>query len=147
HSDRRVEVRVVDDGPGVAQAVRSTLFDPGISTKKGGWGVGLSLARRIVEDVHEGRLYLADSERGATFVMVLPATADPDDPRLLRRPFRVRAQASGAAAAAAASAEAASAAEPEGAETSANAEPLPDTHVPDAAPARPAGSKGRTKRT
>ena len=92
-SERRVEVRVVDDGPGVAPAVRKTLFDPGVSTKKGGWGVGLSLARRIVEDVHGGRLYLAPTEKGATFVMVLPAAPQPDsDPRSLRRPFRFRPQ-------------------------------------------------------
>lgn len=71
--ERRVELRVVDDGPGVAPAVRSTLFDPGVSTKKGGWGVGLSLTRRIVEDVHGGRLRLEPSEVGARFVMVLPA--------------------------------------------------------------------------
>jgi hypothetical protein len=55
--------------------VRKTIFDPGVSTKKGGWGVGLSLARRIVEDVHGGRLYLAPTEKGATFVMVFPAAA------------------------------------------------------------------------
>lgn len=73
---RRVEIRVSDDGPGVAPAVRNTLFEPGVSTKKGGWGVGLSLARRIVEDVHGGRLELAPTERGATFVLILPA-ADP----------------------------------------------------------------------
>lgn len=74
-SDRVVEVRVVDDGPGVNAEVRKTIFDPGVTTKKGGWGVGLSLARRIVEDVHGGRLFLAPTERGATFVMVLPAAA------------------------------------------------------------------------
>ena len=73
HGERRVELRVVDDGPGVAPAVRSTLFDPGVTTKKGGWGVGLSLTRRIVEDVHHGRLRLDATERGARFVMVLPA--------------------------------------------------------------------------
>jgi signal transduction histidine kinase len=73
--ERRVELRVVDDGPGVAPSVRKQLFDPGVSTKKGGWGVGLSLARRIVEDVHHGRLRLEPSERGARFVMVLPAAA------------------------------------------------------------------------
>ncbi|HEX6747144.1 MAG TPA: HAMP domain-containing sensor histidine kinase [Longimicrobium sp.] len=72
-SERTVEVRVSDNGPGVAPAVRNTIFEPGVSTKQGGWGVGLSLARRIVEDVHGGRLYLAPTERGATFVMVLPA--------------------------------------------------------------------------
>ena len=70
--DRRVSIRVADDGPGVAPAVRGTLFETGISTKKGGWGVGLSLARRIVEDVHGGRLLLLPTERGATFEMILP---------------------------------------------------------------------------
>jgi signal transduction histidine kinase len=71
-SERRVAIQVEDDGPGVAPAVRTTLFDPGVTTKKGGWGVGLSLARRIVEDVHHGRLSLAPSEKGATFVVELP---------------------------------------------------------------------------
>jgi signal transduction histidine kinase len=70
--DQRVSLRVADDGPGVAASVRKTLFDPGVSTKKGGWGVGLSLARRIVEDVHGGRMNLLPTERGATFEMVLP---------------------------------------------------------------------------
>ncbi|HEU0299705.1 MAG TPA: HAMP domain-containing sensor histidine kinase [Longimicrobium sp.] len=86
HGERRVELRVVDDGPGVAPAVRATLFDPGVTTKKGGWGVGLSLARRIVEDVHGGRLRLEPSERGARFVMVLPAAPDSAD-RVGRLPW------------------------------------------------------------
>jgi signal transduction histidine kinase len=82
HGRRRVEVRVVDDGPGVAPAVRASIFDAGVTTKKGGWGVGLSLARRIAEDVHGGRLILEPSERGARFVMILPAAppADGADP-------------------------------------------------------------------
>jgi signal transduction histidine kinase len=76
-SARRLAIRVSDDGPGVAVGVRKRIFEPGVSTKKGGWGVGLSLARRIVEDVHGGRLVLAPSERGATFVIILPvAEAD-----------------------------------------------------------------------
>lgn len=70
---RRVEIHVQDDGPGVAPAVRTSLFDPGVTTKKGGWGVGLSLARRIVEDVHRGKLMLAPTERGALFIATLPA--------------------------------------------------------------------------
>jgi signal transduction histidine kinase len=78
-SSRRVAIRVSDDGPGVAPAVRKRIFDPGVSTKKGGWGVGLSLARRIVQDVHGGRLELAPSERGATFVMLLPVAPEPDE--------------------------------------------------------------------
>ena len=72
----KVAIRVTDNGPGVSQAVRSTLFEPGVTTKKGGWGVGLSLSRRIVEDVHKGRLSLAATERGAQFVATLPV-ADP----------------------------------------------------------------------
>jgi signal transduction histidine kinase len=58
--------------------VRGTIFEPGVTTKKGGWGVGLSLSRRIVEDVHHGRLLLAPSERGALFVATLPLADGPD---------------------------------------------------------------------
>ena len=72
----QVAIRIADDGPGVASSIRGALFEPGVTTKKGGWGVGLSLSRRIVEDVHDGRLTLAPSERGALFVATLPV-ADP----------------------------------------------------------------------
>ena len=71
--------------PGVSPAVRATLFDPGVSTKKGGWGVGLSLARRIVEDVHGGRLRLEPSDRGARFVMSLPAAPEPEPTETRKR--------------------------------------------------------------
>lgn len=71
-SERMVGVRIEDNGPGVAPAVRSTLFEPGVTTKKGGWGVGLSLTRRIVEDVHRGRLTLLPTSVGATFLVELP---------------------------------------------------------------------------
>lgn len=71
-STRRVAIEVADNGPGVAQGVRGSIFEPGVTTKKGGWGVGLSLSRRIVEDVHHGRLVLMPSERGALFVATLP---------------------------------------------------------------------------
>ncbi len=67
----RVRVRVADDGPGVARDIRNQIFDPGFSTKEKGWGIGLSLARRIVRDSHGGELLLVPSERGATFDMVL----------------------------------------------------------------------------
>ena len=68
-----VNVRLSDDGPGVAPEVRDRLFDPGITTKAGGWGVGLALSRRIVEGVHGGRIQLLDTaERGATFLVKLP---------------------------------------------------------------------------
>jgi signal transduction histidine kinase len=67
----RVRVRVSDNGPGVPREIRNQIFDPGFSTKEKGWGIGLSLARRIVRDSHGGELLLVPSERGATFDMVL----------------------------------------------------------------------------
>ena len=67
----RVRVRVSDDGPGVPRELRHQIFDPGFSTKEKGWGIGLSLARRIVRDSHGGELVLVPSDRGATFDMVL----------------------------------------------------------------------------
>lgn len=75
---RQVAIHVADDGPGVSTVVRTTLFDPGVTTKKGGWGVGLSLTRRIVEDVHHGKLTLVPTERGALFVVTLPASDGAD---------------------------------------------------------------------
>ena len=67
----RVRVRVSDDGPGVPREIRNQIFEPGFSTKEKGWGIGLSLARRIVRDSHGGELLLVQTERGATFDMVL----------------------------------------------------------------------------
>ena len=75
---RRIEpewiaLRIKDDGPGVSDEIRDSLFEAGSTTKSGGWGVGLTLARRIVEGVHDGRIELLDRRRrGATFQMTLP---------------------------------------------------------------------------
>jgi two-component system, sporulation sensor kinase D len=66
------EVRVIDDGPGVPKEIRRTLFEPGITTKRGGWGIGLALSRRVVEDAHEGALLLEHAEKGACFLMRIP---------------------------------------------------------------------------
>ncbi len=66
-----VRVRVADDGPGVPRALRNRIFDAGFSTKERGWGIGLSLARRIVEENHGGKLLLADVSRGAAFDVIL----------------------------------------------------------------------------
>jgi len=70
----KVRVSVTDDGPGVPADVRRRLFQPGVSTKPGGWGIGLALARRIVEQQHGGRLSYAPGSggRGSVFVVELP---------------------------------------------------------------------------
>jgi signal transduction histidine kinase len=67
------EIRVIDDGPGIAKEIRRTLFEPGITTK-GGWGIGLALSRRVVEDAHQGSLVLEATDKGACFVMRIPLT-------------------------------------------------------------------------
>jgi len=66
------EIRVVDDGPGVPRDIRRTLFEPGFTTKRGGWGIGLALSRRVVEDAHRGALVLEQTEKGASFLIRVP---------------------------------------------------------------------------
>ena len=66
-----VRIRVADDGPGIPREIRARVFDAGFSTKDRGWGVGLSLARRIVEENHGGQLLLVPAPRGATFDVIL----------------------------------------------------------------------------
>ena len=65
-------ITVSDDGPGIPRELRSRIFEPGFTTKSSGWGIGLSLARRIVEENHGGTLRLAPSDRGASFEIILP---------------------------------------------------------------------------
>lgn len=70
-ADGAVRMRVSDDGPGIPRELRRRIFDAGFSTKERGWGIGLSLARRIVEENHGGRIALVPSDRGATFDVIL----------------------------------------------------------------------------
>ena len=65
-------IRVIDDGPGVPWELISGIFEPGVSSKTGGWGIGLALAQRIIEDQHGGHLALEPSDQGAVFTIVLP---------------------------------------------------------------------------
>jgi len=65
-------LRVLDDGPGVARELRSSIFEAGTSTKTGGWGIGLALVRRVVEDSHGGDLSLEATDRGASFLIRIP---------------------------------------------------------------------------
>jgi len=76
-SGRATRVSVRDDGPGVPADVRAQLFEPGVSTKPGGWGIGLALARRIVEQQHGGRLLYrpAPAGVGTEFVLEFPLVA------------------------------------------------------------------------
>lgn len=68
-----VSLRIRDTGPGVDPEIRDRIFEPGVSSKSGGWGVGLALSRRIVEGVHKGKIELLETVDGTTFQIRLPA--------------------------------------------------------------------------
>ena len=67
--EHRIVVEVSDTGKGIRKKDLRNVFRPGFTTKKRGWGLGLSLAKRIVEEYHHGRIFVKSSEvgRGTTF--------------------------------------------------------------------------------
>ena len=69
-----VELSVTDNGRGMAPEEQARVFDPGYTTKPRGWGLGLALAKRIVEEYHGGRIYIRRSApgEGSTFVIAFP---------------------------------------------------------------------------
>lgn len=69
-----VVLDVTDTGKGITSANLQKVFQPGFTTKKRGWGLGLSLSKRIVELYHKGQLYVKQSEpgKGTTFRIILP---------------------------------------------------------------------------
>jgi len=80
HSAAEVEVRVIDNGCGMADEVRERLFTPFFSTKPDGMGMGLNICRSIVE-FHKGRLWVdANPGGGCIFAFTLPLTTDPVPP-------------------------------------------------------------------
>ncbi|WP_266363330.1 sensor histidine kinase [Tellurirhabdus rosea] len=68
-----VAIDITDTGKGISKANLAKVFTPGYSTKKRGWGLGLTLAKRIIEEYHEGRLFVKHSEigKGTTFRILL----------------------------------------------------------------------------
>jgi len=70
---KRVEVEVTDSGKGIEMKRRKDVFRPGYSTKKRGWGLGLSLSKRIIEGYHSGKIFVKSSMpgEGTTFKIVL----------------------------------------------------------------------------
>jgi signal transduction histidine kinase len=71
----KVIIQLKDNGKGMSGPVRRRIFEPGFTTKKRGWGLGLSLSKRIIEKYHDGRIYVKDSVsgKGTTFIIELPA--------------------------------------------------------------------------
>ena len=71
---RNACIEVTDTGKGIPRKRQKTIFNPGYTTKKRGWGLGLTLAKRIVEQNHDGRIFVANSEPGVgtTFRILIP---------------------------------------------------------------------------
>ncbi|MBR1803894.1 MAG: HAMP domain-containing histidine kinase [Muribaculaceae bacterium] len=72
--DRTALILVKDTGKGIPRKNFKNVFNPGFTTKKRGWGLGLTLVKRIIEEYHGGRIYVKDSEvgHGTTFAIELP---------------------------------------------------------------------------
>lgn len=76
-ANREIFIDVTDSGKGIAAAHFKKVFRPGFTTKKRGWGLGLSLSKRIVEQYHKGKLFVRWSEqgKGTSFRIILPLSS------------------------------------------------------------------------
>jgi len=72
-TQKKVKIIVSDTGKGMPKKLFKQIFKPGFTTKKRGWGLGLSLSKRIIEDYHKGKIFVKKSElgKGTTFQIVL----------------------------------------------------------------------------
>jgi nitrogen-specific signal transduction histidine kinase len=73
---KQVFIDVTDTGKGIPRSKFDTVFQPGYTTRKRGWGLGLSLTKRMIENYHNGQIFVRDSEvgKGTTFRIVLKNT-------------------------------------------------------------------------
>ncbi|NBU36268.1 MAG: sensor histidine kinase [Bacteroidetes bacterium] len=74
----QVHIDISDNGKGIPPSKHKTVFQPGFTTKNRGWGLGLSLAKRIIEDYHEGKIFVkyGEENKGTTFSIILPLYAE-----------------------------------------------------------------------
>ncbi|NMM48701.1 sensor histidine kinase [Marinigracilibium pacificum] len=74
-NEGKVFLDISDTGKGISKSQVKTIFEPGFTTKKRGWGLGLTLVKRIVESYHKGKIYIKRTEidMGTTFRIILPS--------------------------------------------------------------------------
>ncbi len=72
--ENRLRIDIQDTGKGIERNMYKAIFSPGFTTKQRGWGLGLSLAKRIIEEYHKGKIFVKESEInvGTTFRIILP---------------------------------------------------------------------------
>ncbi len=73
-NNNRIEILFSDTGKGMSAALRKRIFVPGVTTKERGWGLGLALVKRIVEEIHDGSIKVVQSQHGegTTFLIIFP---------------------------------------------------------------------------
>lgn len=73
---KNIEIEAIDNGKGIEPNRKKDIFRPGYSTKRRGWGLGLSLSKRIIEDYHKGKIFVKHSaiNEGTTFKIILRAS-------------------------------------------------------------------------
>lgn len=73
NDQKELKINITDSGKGISKNNYKKIFDPGFTTKKRGWGLGLSLVRRIIEDYHKGKVKVLDSKlgKGTTMQIIL----------------------------------------------------------------------------
>ena len=72
-TESHVQIDITDTGKGIPSRKMKTVFEPGYTTKKRGWGLGLSLAKRIIENYHNGKIFVvySDASKGTCFRIIL----------------------------------------------------------------------------
>ena len=72
----QIFVDISDTGKGIPRSKFDAIFQPGFTTRKRGWGLGLSLTKRIIENYHNGQIFVKDSEigKGSTFRIIIKSS-------------------------------------------------------------------------
>ena len=73
-SETDIIINIHDNGDGIDKSIIKNIFKPGVTSKKRGWGLGLSLSKRIIEEYHNGAIFVMESKKkiGTTFTIQLP---------------------------------------------------------------------------
>ena len=76
--ENKIVINISDTGDGIDRSIIKNIFKPGVTSKKRGWGLGLSLSKRIIEEYHKGSIFVMKSEKGkgTTFTIRLPKNLD-----------------------------------------------------------------------
>ena len=73
YDNAEVRIYITDTGKGIKKNILNSIFEPGVTSKKRGWGLGLSLSKRIIEEYHNGKIFVENSDKknGTTFCVLL----------------------------------------------------------------------------